>query len=365
DRSSNTTPLCEDTTVVEIITVDQPIIDSVLTEDISCFGSADGSISVDLLAASATDGPFVYNLYDSGNNLIVSQADAIFDNLIPDNYEVEVVSSRGCSSPRVPANIIEPTALMGAATAPPFTCNPSSNTFNTTTITAYADTNGDGTGSLTGTGPYSYSINDGTPVFDGTNFQSSNTFEIIDNGGPQTIIVTIRDNNGCEITDTVNLAPPTGLTFSFNELTPITCDASGSGVMASTVEIIIDQGPGNYGVEILPLGSQPERLTSGADRIVWDLDTPGDYIFAVRDIANGGCLFVTPTYNVPDYNLIEAVINEVKPVTCFNGSDGEISIEVNNYTGVYNDEVFSRDAAGGETTTGGTGSVDTATPINT
>lgn len=57
DRSSNTTPLCEDTAVVEIITVDQPIIDSVLTEDISCFGSADGSISVDLVAAFATDGP--------------------------------------------------------------------------------------------------------------------------------------------------------------------------------------------------------------------------------------------------------------------------------------------------------------------
>lgn len=76
-------------------------------------------------------------------------------------------------------------------------------------------------------------------------------------------------------------------------------------------------------------------------------------------------MFVTPTYNVPDYNLIEAVINEVKPVTCFNGSDGEISIEVNNYTGVYNYEVFSRDAAGVETTTGVTGSFDTANPINT
>ncbi|PXX28214.1 T9SS type B sorting domain-containing protein [Arenibacter sp. ARW7G5Y1] len=365
DRSSNTPTLCTDTAIVEIITVDQPIIDSILTEDISCFGSADGSISVDLVAALATDGPFVYNLYDSGGGLVTSQADAIFDNLTADTYEVEVVSSRGCTSPRVPANILEPTALMGVATAPPFTCNPSSNTFNTTIITAYTDTNGDGSGTLTGTGPYTYSINDGTAVFDGTNFQSSNTFEIIDNGGPQTIIVTIRDDNGCEITDTVNLTPPSGLSFSFNELNPITCDASGSGVMASNVEIIIDQGPGNYGIEILPLGSQPERLTGGADRIVWDLDTPGDYIFAVRDIANGGCLFVTPTYNVPDYNLIEAVINEVKPVTCFNGSDGEISVELNNYTGIYNYEVFSRDASGVETSTGVTGSFDTTNPINT
>jgi len=364
DRSSNTPTLCTDSAVVEIISVDEPIIDTALPEDITCFGSADGSITVDLIDASATDGPFVYNLYDSSNTLVISQADAIFENLTADIYSVEVVSSRGCMSTRVSATIVEPTALIGAANAPAFTCNPASNTFNTSTITAYADTNGDGSGTLTGTGPYTYSINDGTAVFDGTNFQSSNTFEIIDNGAPQTIIVTIRDNNGCEVSDTVNLTPPSGLTFSFNELTSITCDASGSGVMASTVEIIINEGPGNYGVEILPLGSQPERLTSGSDRLVWDLDTPGDYIFAVRDIANGGCLFVTPTYNVPDYNLIEAIINEVKPVTCFNGTDGEISIEVNNYTGIYNYEVFTRDAAGVETSTGVTGSFDTANPIS-
>src|SRR5690606_34442337 len=134
--------------------------------------------------------------------------------------------------------------------------------------------------------------------------------------------------------------------------------------MAGTVEIIIDQGPGNYEVEILPLGTEPSRSSSGTDRVVWDLDTPGDYIFAVRDIDNGGCLFVTPTYNVPDYNLIEAVIDEVKPVTCFNGTDGEISIEVNNYNGVYSYEVLSRDAAGVETSTGVSGSFDTVNPIN-
>src|SRR5690606_33643151 len=325
---------------------------------------ADGSISIDLVAALATDGPFIYNLYDSFNNLVRSQPDAIFDNLTADDYEVEVVSSRGCISPRVPAYITEPSALMGAASAAPFTCNPASNTFNTTIITAYADSNGDGTGTLTGTGPYTYSINDGTPVFDGTNFQSGNTFEIIDNGSPQTIIVTIRDSKGCEVTETVDLIPPTGLSFNFNELNPITCDASGSGVVASRVEIIIDQGPGNYGVEILPLGSQPERFTTGSDRIVWELDTPGDYIFAVRDIDNGGCLYVTPIHTVPDYNLIEATIAELNPVTCFNGSDGAISIQVSNYIGVYNYEVFSRDATGIETSTGVSGSFDTANPIN-
>src|SRR5690606_32683834 len=99
DRSSNTSPLCDDTASVEIITVDEPQIDVVTPENISCFGSADGSITVDLVAASATDGPFTYNLYDSSNNLVKSQPDAIFDSLSADNYEVEVVSSRGCISP--------------------------------------------------------------------------------------------------------------------------------------------------------------------------------------------------------------------------------------------------------------------------
>src|SRR5690606_13841388 len=197
DRDSNTSPLCEDMVVVEIITVEEPIIDVATPEPISCFGSADGSITVDLVAASATDGPFTYNLYNSSNVLVGSQADAIFDNLSPDTYSVEVVSSRGCISPRELAVINEPTALMIAASAPPFSCNLANNTFNTTTLTVYADSNGDGTGTLTGTGPYTYSINDGTPVFDGTNFQSGNTFEIIDNGSPQTIIVTIRDSKGC------------------------------------------------------------------------------------------------------------------------------------------------------------------------
>src|SRR5690606_18356472 len=122
DRDSNTSPLCEDTAIVPIPIVDQPLIDVVTPEHISCFGSADGSIMIDLVAASATDGPFVYNLYDGSNNLVRSQDDAIFDDLSPDTYSVEVVSSRGCISPRVPAPITEPTALMGAASALPFSC---------------------------------------------------------------------------------------------------------------------------------------------------------------------------------------------------------------------------------------------------
>lgn len=364
DLDSNTSPLCSDITTVDIITVNTPVIDNTVVENVSCNGADDGSITVELDPASATDAPFTYNIYvGTSTTPLQSIEDATFENLEPGTYQVEVVSERGCAVRSGNIVVSEPTVLEVTPVAPDFTCNPSANSFSTTTITIYTDDNGDGTGTDTGNGDYSYSLNDGTPFYDGTNFQSSNTFEIIDRGVDQTIDVIVRDGKGCETTETITIATPTDLTFNFNMLNPITCDATGSGASAGQLEIIVDQGPGNYEVQVLPLGSQPAQFSSGSDRVVWDVTVPGDYIFAVRDIDSGTCLFVTPTATVPDFNVINAVINEVKPVSCFGASDGEISIEVNDYNGAYNYEVFLVDNTGTEVTTGVTGSFDTTAPI--
>ncbi len=367
DLNSNIIPLCSDITTVDIITVNTPVIDNTIVENVSCNGADDGSITVELDPASATDAPFTYNIYvGSSTTPLQSIQDATFQNLEPrNNYQVEVVSDRGCSVRSIDIPVTEPTILQVNPVAPEFTCNPSANSFSTTTITIYTDDNGNGTGNATGNGGYSYSLNDGTPFYDGTNFQSSNTFEIIDNGTDQTIDVIVRDDKGCETIESITILTPTDITFSYNMLTPITCDNSGSGSTAGQLEIIINEGPGNYGVEVLPLGSQPEILSNGSDRVVWDITVPGDYIFAVRDIDSGSCLYVTPIYNVPEYNAIEAVISEEKPVSCFNARDGEISIDINNYVGVYNYEVFLVDNSGAEVTTGVTGSFDTTNPIAT
>jgi len=365
DLSSNTAPLCSDTAFVEIITVIPPAIDNLILEPVSCNGAGDGSIIVELDSASAIDAPFTYNLYDNTNTQIQSIPDATFQDLSAGIYQVEVVSNRGCRVRSGNVTIIEPSVLQVTPVAPNFTCNPSNNSFSTTTLTIYTDSNGDGSGTPTGNGSYSYSLDDGTPFFDGTNFQSLNTFEIIDNGTDQIIDVIVRDGKGCETREQITILTPTDLTFNFNLLNPITCDATGAGANAGQLEIIIDQGAGNYGVEVLPLGSQPEKLTSGSDRVVWDIDVPGNYIFAVRDIDSGSCLFVTPIYTIPEYNTIEAVIAELNPVSCFAVNDGQLSLEVNNYVGIYNYEVFIKDNTGAETSTGVTGSFDTANPIAT
>lgn len=366
DLLSNTTPLCSDTAIVEVTTVDTPQITATPNDDVTCFGANDGTISVELNPLTATDGPFEYTLYIGGSAVpfIGPQATAVFDNLGPDTYQVGVVSDRGCSDRSLDIVIDEPTALQIATTNTEFTCDPSNNRFSTATITVFTDTNGDGTGTDTGTSPYTYSMNDGTPAFDGTNFQVSNTFEVIDDGSTQNIIITAKDLNGCEEQTTVILGPPSDLTFSFN-VNPITCDTDGVSVSPGTIDIIINEGAGNYDVEILPLFTEAARNSGGTDRVTWDIGTSGDYIFAVTDIGSGGCTYLTPVVSMPDYNTIEAIIAEVTPVTCFNGNDGEISIVVNQYTGQYGYEVFSRDNTGVETTTGVTGTFDTTAPINT
>ena len=358
DLSSNTTPLCTDTATVDVTLVNSPIISATPKTDISCNGANDGTITVELQPGTDTDTPLSFVLYDGATTTVLAgpQGSSVFDNLGPGTYQVEVVSNRGCTDRSGDITIIEPTILQIATTNTEFTCDPSSNRFNTATITVYNDTNGDGTGVNTGSAPYTYTMFDGTTtISNGTN----NVFEVVDDGTTQTLVVTTTDNNGCQISDTVVIGPPNDLTFTFN-VNPITCDASGTGVSPGSIDIIVDQGPGNYDVEILPIGSEPVQNSGGSDTVNWSISIPGDYIFAVTDIGNGGCTYFTPVVNVPEYNTIEAVIAEVRPVTCFNGSDGEISIQINNYTGQYNYEVFSRDNFGVETTTGVTGSFDTA-----
>src|SRR5690606_32158777 len=225
---------------------------------VTCNGSDDGTITVELQPGSDTDTPLSYILYDGSGSTIIAgpQGSPVFDDLPPNTYQVEVISDRGCMNRSGDIIIDEPTELLVNGISTQFSCHPSSNQFSTATITIFPDDNGDGTGNQTGTGPYTYSMNDGTPQFDGTNFQTSNTFEVIDNGTDQTIILTARDQNGCEQTSTVNINTPTDITFSYN-VNPITCDVSGTGVSPGFIDIIINEGPGNYEVEILPLGSEP------------------------------------------------------------------------------------------------------------
>ena len=76
----------------------------------------------------------------------------------------------------------------------------------------------------------------------------------------------------------------------------------------------------------------------------FDLAAPGDYTFRITDNVTG-CHSITAPYNIAPYDLIEVVATATAPVTCYGDSDGEMTIEVNDYLGNYTYQVFDSAAA--------------------
>ncbi|WP_081894237.1 T9SS type B sorting domain-containing protein [Muricauda sp. MAR_2010_75] len=316
-----------------------PIIDDVVPDHVNCFGGSDASLTVVLDPTTVVDPVYTYELYEMSDLVTpyrFAQSSAIFDNLPAGDYRVRVISSRACED-FFDATVTEPTVLTATASATDFLCNPN-NSVNTSTITVSP------TG---GTADYVYSLNN-------INFQTSNTFPIIDTGLDQNITVYVRDANGC--TTTASVVIPTINTFTVD----VTQNVAISCVNPEEVLLTVsDNGDlsNSYTFELLPIGnpygSAPVVLTNTT--ATFELIAPGTYTFRVTDDATG-CYVTTAPYTIAPYNLIDVVATATAPAICFGGA-GTLEINVSGYTGAYDYEVFSSNG----TTTGITGSANTST----
>lgn len=318
-----------------------PVISSIIDEDISCNGADDGSIDVILQTGTNVDGPLVYTLYEAGSTNIVQQNNSgSFSNLTSQIYDVEVVTARNCAVRQNGIAIDEPDPFSITASAPDFSCSPGVNSFSTTIITVNVVDSG--------TVGYQYSITG----FE--NYQSANTFEIIDNGSPQNITVYAIDGNGCQTTFNVpTINPPTDVVSSVSVVSVLDC--------ANPERVRIDVvGTTDFTINTNSVASVSPVTITGATFGFVDLPAAGDYIFEIVD-NTVGCTYPLPRYEVDAPILPTITIAEARPVSCaVPGNDGALSIEVVDYIGTYNYEVFAVDTMGNETSTGITGSFDTA-----
>ncbi|MEX0289866.1 MAG: T9SS type B sorting domain-containing protein, partial [Flavobacteriaceae bacterium] len=338
-----TTPVCTETIDVVLDAPTPVTFDPHTIVDVSCNGLSDGSITVNLAptAPGVNDNPiYTYNLYDAGGLIITGpQSSPIFTGLAAATYQVEAVSDRNCVLREV-VIVNEPTVLSVTAAATAFDCNPD-NTVNTSTITATVPVG-------SGTAPYLYSI-------DNINFQTSNTFEIVDNGATQNITVYVTDANGCSTTDAVVIDPLNVFTAVVTQNVAISC-VNPEEVLITVTD---DGNPANvYTYELLPIGNPDGALTATPTNTTatFDLTAVGSYTFRVTDTATG-CYVDTATYTIAPYDLIDVVATATMPVTCFGDTNGELEINVSGYTGAYSYEVFDSSAV----TTGITGVGNTAT----
>lgn len=301
-----------------------PIITNVIVDPVSCNSGSDGGLTVELDPASAVNPVYTYELYEISNLATpyrAAQNSPVFDNLPQGDYRVRVISARACEDFH-DETVPEPTALIASATATPFLCN-ASNTVNTSMITVSAGG---------GTGPYLYSI-------DNVNFQTTNTFDVIDTGAVQNITVYVTDGNSCPQTAIVAPIEPINVfTAAVTRNIAISC--------ANPEEILItvtDNGnpANNYTYELLPIGNPLGGLTATPTNVTttFDLTSPGNYTFRVTDTTTG-CFIDTAPYEILPYNLIEVVATATAPAICFGDSNGALEINITGYTGTYDYQVF-------------------------
>lgn len=326
----------------------QPIITSELVTDISCRDANDGTLEVvigpanALVPFTAQDNPITYIL----NNLTTSAEQdrnntGSFGNLPAGDYQVQVVTARGCEVLSAVHTVNNPAAFSISASAPDFTCEVGANRFSSTTVSVTIVDPG-----TVGSG-YQYSITGFS------NYQTASTFEIVDTGATQNITVYAIDGNGCQTTfDVPPINPPTDVVPSILDVDPLNCRDDERvriqvlGTTSFTVSVL-------SATPIAPVTNNPGN--NFADVF---LPAAGEYLFEITDNI-GGCIYPMPTHTVTEPIQPVATISEASPVSCFGANDGALFIELTDYSGTYTYTVYMADDLT-RTTVIGTGSFNTA-----
>ena len=309
---TDTTTSCTETIEV-ILEAPTDVTFTTTSTDVSCNGGSDGIITVNL---PDTNNNPTYTYEIIAPIVVAPQTSNVFANLPANIYTIRVTSGRNCVLTQDAEPIEEPEQIDITASAPEFLCN-ADNTIGTTPLTISQ------TG---GTPPFVYSL-------DNVNFFDNNEFDIVDTGVAQTINIFVRDNNGCTATTTFNIDPLPAITdVTITTTADIDCTETGQ----VTVNVTGGSAPANLTYQLLPDGI-PQSSN------VFNITTPGDYIFRIDDSVTG-CNFITTTpFTVSPFDNTEVVLTPVSGVTCFGDTDGSFTLGINGYTGNYTYEIFSGD----------------------
>ena len=244
--------------------------------NVSCFNGTNGSFTVN--TSGGTPG-YSYTL-TPGN---ITSGSGIFTNLTAQPYSILVKDAAGCMT-TTSVTIIQPTALTVSLSSNPTSCNTGTNGV----ITAA------GSG---GTGPYQYALNGGT-------FQSSTTFS---GQAAGVYNITVRDANGCTLTQSVQVTQPTAITLTLSSINANCTAANG------TASVSVSGGTPAYTFNWSSGGgsnAQSNPLAAGV------------YTVTVTD-ANGCIKTGAVTINTTPGGT--AVISAITNVSCFGGNNGSLT----------------------------------------
>ncbi|MFY0591611.1 PKD domain-containing protein [Roseivirga sp.] len=248
--------------------------------DVSCNGQADGAIDIQTTGGT---GSYTY-LWSDG----VTTEDRT--NLLPGNYSVTITDGNACAYTRS-YTITEPAALAIGYSATDVTCFGEGNGGVMVTVTG-------------GVLPYSYAWSSGETTKDLNNLS----------GG--SYVLTVTDNNGCLITETIQIQEPVALSVT-PTITNETCFGDNQG----SIVLGVSGGTGPYTYS-WNQGSTSKDIFGLAQ---------GTYQVMITDAQ--GCS-IQSDYTVSGPTALTLASN-ISSVSCFGADNGEIDLTISGGTGPY------------------------------
>ncbi|MFN7012873.1 MAG: T9SS type B sorting domain-containing protein, partial [Bacteroidia bacterium] len=274
---------CQDTAVVNIATINGPVISSNTQTNVTCYGLSNASASVNVTGGTT---PYTYSWSPSGGN--ASSASG----LSAGTYIVTVTDNAGCSITHT-FIITQPNQLIATTTSvTPADCGVSN---GSATVAASG-----------GTGTYTYSW---SPT--GGSGASASAL------AAGSYIVTVTDQNGCQDTANILITSIGGPTINVVTLNNVLCNGGNDG------NITISASGANppYTYSWSPTGGN----TAAASNLI-----AGNYTVTVTDSI--GCISVQ-TFTITQPQAI--VPNASTSAATCGVSDGTISISASGGTGPY------------------------------
>ena len=274
----------------------------------SCSGVSDGSILVS--GTTGGTGPFEFS-NDGGLTFQISNT---FAGLASGSYDIVVRDANTCISTTLPVTVGTVLSITTSVSKTDATCLGNDGSITVNSVTG-------------GTGPYQYSINNGTT------FQLSNVFNPVSVGNYN---VLVEDANGCRSVATpITISLPGGCgganCFAFTILVDpaqtnrpscgdqndgqITLTISGSVVGPYILQLLKPTDPGFTAItQVVPAGTYSFPGLS-----------PGNYEYRIQDQAGNTC---TQPYSLPVQTTIEADAAGFVDAACFGQATGEATITV-------------------------------------
>jgi gliding motility-associated-like protein len=248
------------------------------TGNTSCFGIADGSLSI---SGSGGVAPYQY-LWSNGS------INPTANGLAAGNYSVTITDANSCTVNLSNIPVAQPAAILISPIVQNIGCNSATTGSITTNVSA-------------GTAPYQYLWNNGaiTPNLTGI--------------GVGTYTLTVTDNNGCTAQSTSSVTSPAPLQITSATVQNVSCYGYSNGSI--TLSMSGGTPPLNY------VWSPNVSTGSVASNIA-----AGSYSYTVTD--NNGCS-VTGSSTVTQPAVVNASLVSSQNVSCNGGNNGSLTIAVN------------------------------------